>query len=103
MKSSVTYQAIIQEGREVGREEGRTVEARAIVLRMGRKKLGWPPTMRQQATLDAIAELPRLEALADRLLDANSWAELLAKYTASSGCKSRIRVMQSMTSDAHSE
>jgi predicted transposase YdaD len=73
MKSSVTYQAIIEEGRT----EGRAQEARAMILRQGRKKFGRGPTKKHQADLDAITDLARLEALGERLLEVSSWGELL--------------------------
>jgi predicted transposase YdaD len=81
MKESATYQAIIQEGREVGREEGReegrVEEARAILLRQGTKRFG-PPAPQAQAALEAITAIDRLELMSERLLDVESWAELLA-------------------------
>ncbi|MGL6094197.1 MAG: hypothetical protein ACRC7O_00160 [Fimbriiglobus sp.] len=86
MKSSVTYQAILaegrDEGREEGREEGRAEEARSLILRQGRKKFGRPPTKRQAAELAAVADRARLEVLAERILDAASWGELLAAGSA---------------------
>ncbi len=57
--------------------EGSVLEARNILLRQGRKKFG--PTNRDvEAALNGIADVLRLEALADRLLDVSSWDELLA-------------------------
>jgi predicted transposase YdaD len=84
MKESVTYQAILEEGREVGielgreegREEGRVQEARALLLRLGQRRFG-APSAEAQAAL-AAAAIERLEALSERLLDAESWEELLA-------------------------
>jgi hypothetical protein len=72
MKESVTYQAIV--------EEGRIAEAQAILLRLGSKRFG-PPSTSVQTTLEGIAELDRLESLSDRLLDVESWDELLADDT----------------------
>jgi predicted transposase YdaD len=73
MKESVTYQAIVDEGRA----EGRLTEARAILLRQGRKRFG-PPSMEVRGALEAITSIERLELLAERLLDVESWQELLA-------------------------
>jgi predicted transposase YdaD len=81
MKESATYQAIIEEGRVEGREEGRVEgrveEARAILLRQGTKRFG-PPTPQAQAALETITAIDRLELLSERLLDVESWDELLA-------------------------
>jgi predicted transposase YdaD len=84
MKESVTYQAILEEGREVGlelgreegREEGRVQEARALLRRLGERRFG-PPTTAAQAALAAATTIERLEAWSERLLDAESWEELL--------------------------
>jgi predicted transposase YdaD len=84
MEESVTYQAIIRKGREVGREvgreEGREVgrveEARALLRRLGGKRFG-PPPAAVQVALDAITSAERLEQLSERLLDVESWEELL--------------------------
>lgn len=72
MKESSTYQFIVEEGLE----KGRTEEARAILLRQGRKQFG-DPGQDEIAQLEAIHDLARLEALADRILDVSSWQELL--------------------------
>lgn len=89
IEESSTYQLIInrglvrgreegrEEGREVGREEGVVSEARRLVLRLGTKRLGTP----NQATVEAImaiTSLETLELLAERLLEAETWAELMA-------------------------
>jgi hypothetical protein len=57
--------------------EGRTEEAHALLLRLGSKRFGTPDPQ----TLDilkATSEIEELERLADRLLEAESWLELLA-------------------------
>jgi predicted transposase YdaD len=64
-------------GRAEGEASGRVAEAREILLRQGRKRLGLP----DEAVLDRIAamsERDRLDLLLDRLLDVASWDELLA-------------------------
>jgi hypothetical protein len=73
MEESVTYQAIVRKGRE----EGRTEEARAILLRLGGKWFG-ALSIEVQAALTAITGIERLEQLSERLLDVESWEELLA-------------------------
>ncbi len=63
-------------GRAKGLAEGRAEEARLTLLRLGRKKYG-PPTPEQEAAVNAITYLARLEALGEKLLDVSSWDELL--------------------------
>ncbi|WP_309720078.1 DUF4351 domain-containing protein [Armatimonas sp.] len=67
----------IEKGRLEGRVEGREEGVRATLLRQGTRKFGEPSrnTLRQLST---IHDLTRLEELADRILDANNWEELLA-------------------------
>ena len=68
MRESVTYQAILDEGR---------VEAlQKVVLRQGRKRFG-PPDESTSANLAAMDDVERLEVLSERLLDATSWQDLL--------------------------
>jgi hypothetical protein len=67
----------IVEGIEQGMERGRAAEARSLILRWGVKRLGAPdPAV--EAALEA-SDLARLEVLADRLPEAESWQELLAE------------------------
>ncbi len=81
MRESVTYQAILaegrEEGREVGRAEGRVEGARETVLRLGRKRYG-EPTREVAQALEALTSAEALEALAERILEAENWDELLA-------------------------
>jgi hypothetical protein len=72
MKESVTYQAVV--------EEGRQEEARRILLRLGADRFGDPPTADQLGTLDAITDADRLGDLAVRALRVGNWAELLAPH-----------------------
>ena len=70
MRESVTYQAILDEGR---------VEAiQKTILRLGRKLLG-PPGEATTAALMAMEDLERLEFLSEALLEVKSWPELLAR------------------------
>ena len=70
MRESVTYMAIL--------DEGRVEEAQKIILRQGRKLFG-PPDEGTTATLTTIEDLERLELLSEQLLDVKSWQELLAR------------------------
>jgi hypothetical protein len=80
MKESSGYQLILAEGEAKGRAEGeakgRSAEAKAILLRLGRKRFGDPDTA-TVAALEAITDLAYLESLSDRVLDVGSWQELL--------------------------
>ena len=76
MRDSTTYQAILDEGRVEGELKGRAEEARQMLLRLGRKRLGKP----KQKAIDAVRSLDdvnRLELLIERLLEVNTWQELL--------------------------
>jgi predicted transposase YdaD len=73
MKESVTYQAILEEGRE----EGRRQELRTILRLMGAKRFG-PANAEVLTALESASGIERLEGLTLRLLDVESWEELLA-------------------------
>lgn len=76
-QESWTYQDTLDRGEARGRAEGRAEEARRILLRLGERRFG-PPSAAVQATLEDISDLERLERLADRMLEAATWDELLA-------------------------
>lgn len=88
MKESVTYQAIVEEGRTEGIQkgiqkgiqqgllQGRVEEAQRLLLRLGIKRFGIL-SEQNHAAITAIVSLDRLEELNDRLVDAESWQELL--------------------------
>jgi hypothetical protein len=80
MKESVTYQAILNEGAAIGEAKGEAKgearEARKMLLLLGRDQFG-PPPVNVQATLDALADVNRLEELTLRVKHAASWQELL--------------------------
>jgi hypothetical protein len=65
------------EGEARGRAEGEIEEARKILLRQGRKKLG-EPDERALARVAGLHDPDRLNLLLERILDVASWAELLA-------------------------
>jgi hypothetical protein len=71
MRESVTYQMII--------DEGRVEQAHRFLLRLGRKRFGEPDQATRQA-LEAITNLKKLDRLADRVLEAESWQDLLKKH-----------------------
>jgi predicted transposase YdaD len=73
MRESSGYQLILDEGRE----DGALREARKILLRQGHRKFG-APSPEVEATIQAIADLDRLERMSDRLLDVTTWTDLLA-------------------------
>jgi hypothetical protein len=66
----------IELGEEKGIEKGRVAQTLSLILRWGTKRLGAPDPVVETA-LEA-ADLDRLEVLADRLPEAESWQELLA-------------------------
>jgi predicted transposase YdaD len=72
MEDSVTYQAILQRGET----RGRLAEIRKVLLRQGSKRFG-PPDASTQAALESITDLEQLERLSERLLEVESWQELL--------------------------
>jgi predicted transposase YdaD len=78
IEESSTYQDILQKGVRKGRAEGKAEEARQILLRQGRKKLGNPPkTVRNR--IEAMNDLAQLNDLLDRLLDVTNWDELFTQ------------------------
>jgi hypothetical protein len=68
MKESSTYMALY--------EEGRILEAKRILFRVGEKQLG-PADESTRARINAIEDIDRLEALIDGVDKAASWSELL--------------------------
>lgn len=80
MNRCSTYQTTLVEGRSAGRAHGLAdaacQEARKLLVRQARKRFG-PERATEHATLDALGDLAALEALACKLVDANSWQEWL--------------------------
>ncbi len=68
MEESTTYQAIIA--------KGELREIRKAILRLGIKRFGNPEAS-VESTLNNIVELERLERIHERVLDVQSWQELL--------------------------
>lgn len=81
MKESVTYQAIVAEGEAKGeakgRAEGARQELRKVLLSQGAERFGAPAPSWAAAALAQMENLEQLEALATKLLRAESWDELL--------------------------
>ena len=84
LRDSSVYRAAIDEGRAEGltegraegRAEGEQKGERSLILRQGSKRFG-EPTLQIQATLEAVTSVERLEELGVRLLEVESWDELL--------------------------
>ena len=80
MRESPAFQAILEEGREEGRDEGivygRYMGVRDVVLRIGAKRFGIP-SAQIVARIEAVPTLVGLEVLEDRLLAVETWDELL--------------------------
>jgi hypothetical protein len=74
---NVQTNPFLDEIRAEARVEGQAKGVRSTVLRLGRQKFGRAPSRRQQKALEAVLDLERLQALAERLLRVDSWAELL--------------------------
>ena len=72
MRDSDTYLAILDEGREEGREE----EAKKVILRLAQKRFG-PADEATRQKLNVIKDIARLDRIEDRLLDATNWQDLL--------------------------
>ena len=68
MEESITYQKI--------KGLGRLEEARRIILRLGKNRFGRSSRKAAQA-IEAISDVAILEALTDRVLEVDSWEELL--------------------------
>ncbi len=73
MRESSTYQAILKEGRDEGHVEG----IKHTLMVLGEKRFGKPTTKTRRA-FQAIVDATRLDYLTDRVLDVNTWDELLA-------------------------
>ena len=85
MEESSTLRAFIEEGRQQGLQEGleqrlkegEVLEARRIILRLGRKRFGEAGDA-VVSRLDAISNVGKLEQLVERLFDISSWDELFS-------------------------
>jgi hypothetical protein len=78
VEESTTVNAWIAQGEARGEERGSTEEARRLVLRLGAKRFSAPAPAATEAAIRAVTDRDRLERLAERVLDAGTWDELLA-------------------------
>ncbi|WP_227255080.1 DUF4351 domain-containing protein [Frigoriglobus tundricola] len=80
MEDSTTYQEIFEKGVQMGLEKRMAQENRQlyqkVLLRQGTKRFG-DPTPEIAAALEQITDLNRLDHLAERMLDATGWEDLL--------------------------
>jgi predicted transposase YdaD len=78
MKESVTYQAILREGKAEGLAEGLAEGElrgiRRVLLNHGTRRFGRPPA-RIKAAIDAMTDLERVESPTQRVLEAKSWSD----------------------------
>ena len=72
LEESTTYQGILEEGKARGLSQG----LRNTIIRIGSRRFG-PPTESILRTLHGIVDATRLEILADRILDAGNWDDLV--------------------------
>jgi predicted transposase YdaD len=81
MEESVTYQAILEKGEARGEArgeaKGRTAEAQRIIRLLGQQRFGAPDAA-TEAALSGHTDPQRLERIAERILRAADWADLLA-------------------------
>lgn len=81
MQESTAFDEVMEEGElrgEIrGELRGELKRSHRLLLRLGRKQIGAPDAA-TEAKLTALTDLDRLERLADAILTAKSWAELLA-------------------------
>ncbi len=76
MRESVTYQAILEEGRKEGIAEGAVADARKFLLLLGQNQFG-VPSEAVRAAVEAIVDVNRLHDLGLRVSKAESWQDLL--------------------------
>ncbi len=76
MKESSVYQYILEEGEKKGKVEGRLEGELRLLLLFGSKRLG-EPSAEVLHTLQQITSPERIEHLATRLLEVESWDDLL--------------------------
>jgi len=77
MRDSLTYQAIIAEGRAEGLSQGVSQGEQRLILRMGSARFGAPDGL-TRSRIEAITSTDTLERLGERILTVSSWNELLA-------------------------
>jgi hypothetical protein len=80
MMESSTFRALIEEGEARGIARGKAIGAaetkRETILRLGSKRLG-DPDAATRAIINQIESLERLDGLLDRVIEVESWNELM--------------------------
>ncbi len=77
LRESHAYHIILEEGQAIGEAKGRIASLHDTLLRLGKKKFG-KPSAKILRELNAITEETRLAQLSERILDVDSWRDLLA-------------------------
>ncbi len=77
LEDSATYQLILQRGEARGEARGVVAATHRILLAQGRKRFGLTASATEAAVL-GITDRDRLERMAERMIDATSWDDLLA-------------------------
>lgn len=75
-EGTAAYQWILEKGVAQGEARGEAQATRRLLLLQGRKRFG--PSPAADTTLSAVTDTARLERMAERILDATSWDDLLA-------------------------
>ena len=84
LRDSSTYRETLQEGMAAGLQEGKAAglqegsleEGRRVLLRLGQKRFGAAPAEAVQR-IEAMTNVGQLEALIDRVLEAEGWNDLM--------------------------
>ena len=85
LEDSSTYQMILEKGIAkgeargvaLGEARGEARAARSHIARLGAKRFG-PAPKSFETKLNSVGDLPRLERMVERILDAQGWDDLLA-------------------------
>jgi predicted transposase YdaD len=78
LRDSSFYQFLLKEGMEKGEQKGEIKGARNLLIRLGRIRFGRLPRA-TRAAIEAIDDLDQLERLAERILTATSWDDLMVE------------------------
>lgn len=76
MKESTTYQAILAEGEARGELQGTLSEARRLLLRLGRKRLG-EPSAAILARIEAVTDPETLERWIEEAVEKEAWEDVV--------------------------
>lgn len=78
MRESSTFQAILEEGIEMGVERGSIDTLQETLLRFGIRRSGEPSAL-VEAKINTTRNLPTLKAWEERFYAVETWDELLAE------------------------